>query len=142
MGRGGAAPEQGGGPLSAAHRDAPLQDKTALVTGASRGIGQAIAERFAEAGAAVAVSARTVEEGDHPLPGSMTSTVQAIAESGGTALAVAADLSEQADRRSLVAKVERQLGPIDVLVNNAAVTYFEPVEGFDEGHYHTCSRCR
>lgn len=112
-----------------------LEGRVAVVTGASRGIGEAIARRFAADGAAVAVTARTVEEGDHPLPGSITATVQSIVDAGGTAVAVAADLARQDDRSRLVDTVERELGPIDVLVNNAAVTYFEPVVDFDEGHY-------
>ena len=107
----------------------------ALVTGASRGIGEAIARRFAAEGAAVAVTARTVEEGDHRYAGSISTTVQAIADAGGTAVAIAADLSRPDDRRRLVAEVERQLGPVDVLVNNAAITYFEPVATFTPRHY-------
>jgi citronellol/citronellal dehydrogenase len=112
-----------------------MDGKVALVTGASRGIGEAIASRFAREGAAVAVSARTVEEGDHPLPGSISGTVAAINDAGGAAIAVAADLSKAEDRRRLVDETERQLGPVDILVNNAAITYFEPVVDFDEGHY-------
>ena len=112
-----------------------MDGKVALVTGASRGIGEAIAARFAREGAAVAVSARTVEEGDHPLPGSISGTVASIVDAGGAAIAVAADLSKQEDRKRLVEETERQLGPIDILVNNAAITYFEPVVDFDEGHY-------
>src|SRR4051812_45560464 len=104
-----------------------LDGKVALVTGASRGIGEAIARRFAADGAAVAVSARTVDEGSHPLPGSLATTVQSIRDNGGVAIAVAADLARQHDRTALVETVERELGPVDVLVNNAAVTYFEPV---------------
>jgi len=115
----------------------PLEGCIAVVTGASRGIGSAIAERFAVGGAAVAVTARTVEEGDHPLEGSINTTVNAIRDSGGTAIAVAADLAQPADRRRLVETIEEELGPIDVLVNNAAVTYFEPVDSFDERHYST-----
>lgn len=112
-----------------------MDGKVALVTGASRGIGAAIAERFAREGAAVAVSARTVEEGDHPLPGSINHTVSGIVDTGGTAVAVAADLGKAEDRTRLVEETERQLGPIDILVNNAAITYFEPVQTFDEGHW-------
>jgi NAD(P)-dependent dehydrogenase (short-subunit alcohol dehydrogenase family) len=118
--------------------DGTLDGKVALVTGASRGIGEAIARRFAAAGAAVAVTARTVEEGDHKLlPGSNATTVQEIVDAGGTAVAIAANLADPEQRRGLVAEVERQLGPIDVLVNNAAVTYYEPVETFSERHYDT-----
>jgi len=113
-----------------------MDGKVALVTGASRGIGEAIARRFAAEGAAVAVTARTVEDGDHPLPGSIAATVQAIADEGGTAVAVAADLVRPEDRARLVETVERELGPVDVLVNNAAVTFFEPVTSFSERHYH------
>jgi citronellol/citronellal dehydrogenase len=112
-----------------------LDGRVALVTGASRGIGEAIARRFAAEGAAVAVSARTVSEGDHRFPGSITTTVSAIEQADGRALAVVADLSRPDDRRTLVETVERELGVIDVLVNNAAITYFEPVDVFSAGHY-------
>ena len=109
--------------------------RVALVTGASRGIGEAIARRFATEGAAVAVSARTINEGDHPLSGSITSTVTSIKDAGGRAVAVAADLARPEDRRGSIDSVERKLGAIDVLVNNAAVTYFEPSETFSARHY-------
>lgn len=112
-----------------------LAGKVAIVTGASRGIGEAIARRFAAEGAAVAVTARTVEEGDHPLPGSLAATVAAIDDDGGTAVAIAADLGLAEDRARLVETVERELGRVDVLVNNAAVTYFEPVAEFRPRHY-------
>lgn len=115
--------------------DLGLEGKVAIITGASRGIGEAIAKRFASDGAAVAVTARTVDEGDHPFAGSITSTVQSIVDAGGMALPVAADLSHQEDRARLLDTVERELGPIDVLVNNAAITYFQPVADFDEGHF-------
>lgn len=114
-----------------------LDGRVAVVTGASRGIGEAIAHRLAAAGAAVAVSARTVEEGDHPLPGSLTTTVRTITDAGGTAVAVSADLGRPEDRGALVAEVTRTLGPVDILVNNAAVTYFGLVETFDAGRYGT-----
>ena len=112
-----------------------LEGRVALVTGASRGIGEAIASRFAAEGAAVAVSARTVNEGDHPLPGSLSSTVASIEAAGGHAIAVTADLARSEDRNTLVRTVEERLGPIDVLVNNAAITYFEPVDTFALSHY-------
>jgi NAD(P)-dependent dehydrogenase (short-subunit alcohol dehydrogenase family) len=111
--------------------DRLLAGRVALVTGASRGIGEAIAKRFASEGAAVAVSARTVEEGDHQFAGSITSTVQAIRDSDGTAIGVPADLSRAEDRERLAETVRQELGPIDVLVNNAAITYFTPVSDFD-----------
>ena len=114
---------------------AKLASKVVLVTGSSGGIGEAIALRFAADGAAVAVTARTVEEGDHPLPGSLSATVRSITDAGGIALAVAADLGKAEDRARLVETVTAELGPVDILVNNAAVTYFEPVADFRESHY-------
>jgi NAD(P)-dependent dehydrogenase (short-subunit alcohol dehydrogenase family) len=102
-----------------------------LVTGASRGIGEAIARRFALEGAAVGVTARTVEEGDHRFAGSIMSTLRSIRDANGTAIAVQADLSRAEDRERVVRTVSEELGPIDVLVNNAAITYFAPVSDFD-----------
>jgi citronellol/citronellal dehydrogenase len=107
-----------------------LDGRVALVTGASRGIGAAIAERFAAAGARVAVSARTVSAADHQLPGTIGDTVRRIREAGGTAEAFRADLSDPEDRDRLVTEVGAGLGDIDILVNNAAVTYFTPVREF------------
>lgn len=112
-----------------------LDGKIAIVTGASRGIGESIAKRFAEEGAAVAVSARTTEQRDERLPGTIHDTVAAITEAGGRAVAIRADLSSQEDRERLVHETESELGPPDILVNNAAVTYFQPVDDFPEKRY-------
>src|SRR5215831_4487643 len=107
-----------------------LDGKVAIVTGASRGIGEQIARRFAAAGAAVAVTARTVQEGSSTFAGSIEQTVADIVKDGGTAVGIGADLARPEDRERLVATVVDQLGPVDILVNNAAVTYFEPIAGF------------
>jgi NAD(P)-dependent dehydrogenase (short-subunit alcohol dehydrogenase family) len=108
-----------------------LDGKVAIVTGASRGIGKAIAQRFAAEGARVVCTARTLEEGDHAsLEGSLRTTVQAIEQAGGKALAVACDVSDYAACERAVAEARAAFGPIDVLVNNAALTYFVPVADF------------
>jgi citronellol/citronellal dehydrogenase len=107
-----------------------LDNKVVIVTGASRGIGQAIAELFAKEGARVVASARTVHEGDHPLKGSLETTIAAIKKAGGEATAVACDVSLESDCEKLISDTKRIYGPCDVLVNNAALTYFIPVKDY------------
>jgi citronellol/citronellal dehydrogenase len=103
--------------------------KIALVTGASRGIGAAIAQRLAAAGAQVAVTARSLREEDSTIDGSLEATVATIRQRGGTAEAFAADLADpEQSRRELVATVADRLGPVDILVNNAAANFYQPLE--------------
>jgi NAD(P)-dependent dehydrogenase (short-subunit alcohol dehydrogenase family) len=104
-----------------------LDGRVAIVTGASRGIGQAIAELFAAEGAKVVCAARTVNEGDHQLEGSLARTVANIKDAGGEALAVAANVSEEDDCMQLVEQAKAAFGPVDVLVNNAALNYYIPI---------------
>lgn len=107
-----------------------LNGKVAIVTGASRGIGKEIAKLFAKEGARVICSARTVTEGDHPLEGSLKTTITEIKAASGEATAVACDVSSPEDCEKLVNEARRIYGPCDVLVNNAALTYFIPVKDF------------
>lgn len=83
----------------------------------------------------MAITARTAEEGQHRLAGSLATTASEIRQAGGRVITVVADLSHVADRERLIKTVEGELGVVDVLVNNAAVTYFEPVLGFPERHF-------
>ena len=112
-----------------------LDGRVAIVTGASRGIGAEIARRFAAEGARVAVSARTTDVGQSAYEGTIHETVQSIVEAGAEAIGVAANLARPEDRARLVEETERQFGPVDVLVNNGAVTWFGAVERFQEKHF-------
>jgi citronellol/citronellal dehydrogenase len=112
-----------------------LDGKVAIVTGASRGLGAAIAKRFGAEGAAVAVAARTTEPSQSRLPGTIADTVASITDGGGTAVAIRTDLARPEDRQRLVAETIRQLGTPDILVSNAAVTYFGPVADFSPRRY-------
>jgi NAD(P)-dependent dehydrogenase (short-subunit alcohol dehydrogenase family) len=121
--------------MSAVDPNGKLRGQVAVVTGASRGIGDAVARRFAMEGAKVVVSARTVDEGDHYLPGTIKATVAAIRAAGGDAVAVRADLAQADDRAHLIQAAEQAFGPVDILVNNAAITYFMPVADFADKRY-------
>jgi len=112
-----------------------LRGQVAVVTGASRGIGEAIARRFAMEGAKVVVSARTVEAEEHYLPGTIKETVEHINKAGGEAIAVRADLAKAEDRKHLIQAAQQAFGGVDILVNNAAITYFIPVEDFPEKRF-------
>jgi NAD(P)-dependent dehydrogenase (short-subunit alcohol dehydrogenase family) len=112
-----------------------LDGKVALVTGASRGIGKEIAKLFAAEGAHVVCTARTLAEGTHPLEGSLETTVAEIRAAGGEAQAVVCDVSEYDNCKKAVEETRRLYGPIDVLVNNAALTYFIPVAEFPVGKW-------
>ncbi|MGR6914229.1 SDR family NAD(P)-dependent oxidoreductase [[Actinomadura] parvosata] len=112
-----------------------LDGRVAVVTGASRGIGAAIAERLAAEGARVVVAARTVDAARSKLEGTIGETVARIEAAGGTAFAQPTDLSREHDRQALVRAAEQRYGPVDILVNNAAVTYFAPVAEFTGRRY-------
>ena len=111
-----------------------LDGRTALVTGASRGIGLAIARRLAAEGAAVAAVARTLDP-DPRLRGCLRDTVATIERAGGRAVAVQGDLSRADDRQRMVEESTAALGPIDILVNDAAVTFFGRIEDFSEKRF-------
>jgi len=106
--------------------------KVALVTGASRGIGAAIAERLASAGAAVAVAARSLDRHRPELPGTLRETVARIEGRGGRALAVRCDIMDGESREAAVSRCREILGPVDILVNNAAVGLYKSFESFTE----------
>jgi 3-oxoacyl-[acyl-carrier protein] reductase len=106
-----------------------LQGKVALVTGASKGIGAAIARELAAHGAAVAVNYSGSKAAAEKL-------VEEIKAAGGKALAVQANLSDSASASPLVDTVATQLGPIDILVNNAGVYEFSPLEAITPESFH------
>ncbi|OBA80169.1 oxidoreductase [Mycobacterium sp. 1164966.3] len=99
-----------------------LAGRTAIVTGGSRGLGRAIALALAADGAAVAVAGRTEQVWDDRLPGTIGQTVADIEAAGGRAVAVRADLTDRDDVAGLVASARDALGPITILINNAAFT--------------------
>ena len=107
-----------------------LDGKTVIITGASRGIGAEIARLFGAEGGKIVCVARTLKEGDHQFEGSLQTTVQQIKDGGGEATAVAANISEPSECEEIVKTARDTYGPVDVLVNNAALTYFVPVKDY------------
>jgi 3-oxoacyl-[acyl-carrier protein] reductase len=105
-----------------------LSARVALVTGASRGIGAAVALMLAEAGAAVAVNYRE-RAADAEV------VVAKIKSGGGRAIAVAADVSQSAAVTAMVERIARELGPIDILVNNAGIAIVRGVDELSESDF-------
>src|ERR1700685_443982 len=106
-----------------------LQGKVALVTGASKGIGAAIARELAARGAAVAVNYSGSKAGADKV-------VAEIKQAGGKAIAVQANVADPDTIGPLVAKVAKELGPISILVNNAGIYEFGPIEAVTPEHFH------
>jgi 3-oxoacyl-[acyl-carrier protein] reductase len=106
-----------------------LKNKTALVTGASKGIGAGIAKALAAEGASVVVNYASSREGAERV-------VAQIREHGGDAIAVQGDVARASDVRRLLAETKEAYGTLDVLVNNAGVFHFDPLEEVTEGEFH------
>jgi 3-oxoacyl-[acyl-carrier protein] reductase len=105
-----------------------LEGKVALVTGASKGIGAAIARALAAQGAAVAVNYASSKAGADAV-------VADIGKAGGKAVAVQGDVSKAADAQAIVAETVRQFGRLDILVNNSGVYEFAPLEAITAEHF-------
>lgn len=106
-----------------------LNGKTAIVTGASKGIGAAVATALAAAGAAVAVNYSSGKEG-------ADRTVSEITSSGGKAIAIRADVTNAGDVKRLFEETRKTFGSVDVLVNNAGVFQFDAFEEITEKEFH------
>jgi 3-oxoacyl-[acyl-carrier protein] reductase len=107
---------------------AKLTGKVAVVTGASKGIGAAIAEELAKDGAAVVVNYASSAQGAE-------ATVAKIKAAGGKAKAIRADVSKRAESKKLVDAAVKEFGRLDILVNNAGVYEFRPLDQIDEEHF-------
>lgn len=105
-----------------------LAGKVAVVTGASKGIGAAIAKGLAAEGASVVVNYASSKAGADAV-------VAEIAKSGGTAVATGADVSKAAEAQGLIDSAVRRFGRLDILVNNSGVYEFRPLENITEDHY-------
>src|SRR6476660_3557872 len=106
-----------------------LTAKVAVVTGASKGIGAAIAKHLAAEGAAVVVNyARSKEEADR--------VVSEIQRGGGTAVAAQANVADQSDVKRLFAETKKRFDKLDILVNNAGIYEFAPLENVTPEHFH------
>jgi 3-oxoacyl-[acyl-carrier protein] reductase len=106
-----------------------LEGKVAVVTGASKGIGAAIARHLADEGASVVVNYSSSKDGADKV-------VEQIKAKGGKAVAVGANLSKEADVRKLFAETKKAFGRVDVLINNAGIFEFKPLNDITADHFH------
>src|SRR5471030_1941407 len=106
-----------------------LAGKVAVVTGASKGIGAAIAKQLAAEGASVVVNYASSKSGADKVVGEITGA-------GGQAVAIQADVAKKADIDRLFAETKKAFGRLDILVNNAGVYEFAPLEQITEEHFH------
>ena len=117
-----------------------MEGKVVLITGASRGIGKALAVGFASAGATVVASARTTQPGSGVAQGSLEETVKQIRESGGKALHFPCDVTSEEQVKAMVDSAVAEAGPIDVLVNNAGIGVNGPITELDTAQFENVLR--
>jgi NAD(P)-dependent dehydrogenase (short-subunit alcohol dehydrogenase family) len=108
----------------------PLAGRVAIVTGASRGIGQGIAQRLGSAGATVVIAARSLERSSDGLAGTLHETAGLIEKAGGKAIQIACDVENAESRARLVAETIAKAGRLDILVNNAGRALHEKLDTF------------
>lgn len=104
----------------------PLEGRVAIITGASRGIGKALALRLAAEGAGVVIAAKS-ERGRDRLPGSIYDTAEEVRQLGGNALPVKVDVREEEDVSRMVEATVAEFGRVDILINNAGALWWKPV---------------
>ncbi len=110
-----------------------LRGKTAVITGASRGIGAAVAHRFAAEGANIAITARTIDQ--HPtLPGSLNETAERCQQFGGQVEIIQADLGDDKSRSAIIPTAQEAFGSVDILINNGAAAIYKGLDTYSLKH--------
>ena len=110
-----------------------LQGKTAVITGASRGIGAATARRFAAEGANLVLTARTVDK-HSTLAGSLNETAEACTELGAKVHIIQADLADEQSRLRIIPAALEAFGTVNILVNNAVAAIYKPLDQYSLKH--------